>query len=274
MGCGAAGKWNELAEAMGLEQIGEDSNVAKTVVKYDEKFYDRMLKERYINYKGLLEDLKLRNPRPLPDDMVWRTVPAKIMNELKAVVTDGEYKALLLPAYMHGELVGGVRALMEDPGDKAVVKYKNSTGEWSRAKGLYPYDYAVKLLDQFEKEHGFRALALVEGARDSIILNCEGIPTMGLLGTQSWCTGKLDNILDLDLDFVLVVMDGDEAGRKAETMVWEAIRKLVTCRKMNLTRFNKEVSAERGKAVEVDPGNAPAWVIDEVWKQLHRRKGQ
>lgn len=275
MGCEARGKWNELAEALGLEPIGEDSNVAKTVVEYDNQFYDRLLEERFVSFKGLLRDLGLSKPRAIPNEMVWRTIPGEVLNKVKACLVNDEYgESLLLPSYMHGELVGGVRALMKDPKDKSVVKYKNSSGEWSRGKGLYPFDLCSKLLDEFEKKYGFRGLALVEGARDSLVLNCENIPTLGLLGTQSWCSGKLDNILELDPDFVLLVMDGDKAGRTAEEMIWPEVRKLVPCRKMNLTRFNREVSAELGKDVEVDPGNAPEWVISEIWRSLHRRKSQ
>lgn len=274
MGCEAAGGWNKLAEAMGLEPIGEDANVSKTVFKYEPEYFDGLLRERYTTFKSILEDLYLKNPQPVPKDMVWRTIPAAMLNRVKACTTEGKFDALFLPAYMHGEVVGGIRALMEDPGDKSIVKYKNSSGEWSRAKGLYPFDVCSEDLDKFEKDYGFRGLLLVEGARDSLCLNCEGMPTLGLLGTQSWCSGKLDSILDLDPDFVLVVMDGDGAGRTAEDMIWKDVRRLVPCRKMNLTRFNKEVSAKRGRPTEVDPGNAPPFVIEEIWRQLHRRKGQ
>ena len=272
MGCGAYGKWNDLAEALGLEQVNADANVAKTVFEYGKDVFDSMWRERYLNYAGLLEDLELTNPRPPADDFVWRTIPGDMLKKVKAVMVDGRFDALLLPAYMHGELVGGIRALMQDPGDKTVVKYKNSSGEWSRAKGLYPFDLCSKMMDDFEQEYGFRGLCLVEGARDSLVLCCEGMPTLGLLGTQSWCAGKFDNITDLDPDFVLLVMDGDAAGREAEQKIWEEVRKLLPCRKMNMSRFNKEVSAERGRKVEVDPGNAPQWVIEEIWKQLHKRK--
>lgn len=276
MGCEERGGWNKLAEALGLEQVGVDSNVSKMVMEYGTEFYDRLLKERYISFSGLMESLYVKNPKPIKDDLIWRSLPGEFLNKVKAChVTDSIHgPALLLPSYMYGELVGGVRALMKDPKDKAVVKYNNSPGEWSRAKGLYPFDLCAQLLDDFEEDYGFRGLALVEGARDSLVFNCESIPTLGLLGTQSWCSGKMDNILDLDPDFCLIVMDGDKAGREAEEKIWTEMKRLVPCRKMNLSRFNKEVSAEMERDVEVDPGNAPKWVLDEVWATLHKRKGQ
>lgn len=275
MGCGEAGGWNQLAEALGLEQVGVDANVAKTVLQYDPEFFNKLLRERYTSFAGTLKELGLTNPRPVPDDMVWRSIPASLLNRLKVCLVDGaEGESLFMPSYINENMVGGIRALMNDPGDKSIVKYKNSPGVWSRAKGLYPYDLCSSMLDKFEKKYGFRGLALVEGARDSLCLCAEGIPTVGLLGTQSWCAGKLDNILDLDPDFCLIVMDGDGAGREAEQKIWEAMKRLVPSRRMNLSRFNKEVSAELGKETEVDPGNALPWVIEEIWQQLHKRKSQ
>lgn len=273
LGCGEAGGWNQLAEAMNLAPVGDDV-VAKTVQEYDTKFYDSMLQERYVSYKGLLDDLEVAGPEPVEENTQWRTLPGNFLNSVKACRVKGSgwknkgEPYLFLPNYMNGELVGAVRAVMVDSGDKSVVKYKNSSGPWSRGKGLYPYDPVARSLDKFQQEYGFRGLALVEGARDSLCLNCEGIPTLGLLGTQSWCAAKMDNIWDLEPDFVLVCMDGDRSGREAEEKIWEEIRKLAPCRKMNLTRYNKEAG------YEVDPGNAPEGVISEIWKTLHRRKPQ
>jgi hypothetical protein len=271
MGCGESGGWNKLAEAMNLQPLGQDAAVFKQVQRYDADFYRRkVLDERFNTFSGLLEEMGLRKPNDIPEDMVWRTIPAKLLRKVRACRVTGVDRRpyLFLPTYVNEELVGGVRAVMEDTGDKTIVKYKNSDGEWSKQKGLYPYDTTSELLDKFEKKHGFRGLVIVEGARDALCWLCEGMPALGLLGTQSWTEVKRDYVLDLDPDFVLVCLDGDTAGRKSEEKVWADLKGLVPTRKMNLTRFNSECG------FDVDPGNAPEWVIKEVVRTLHRRKGQ
>lgn len=270
-GCGQAGNWNKLASAIGVAPIGEDNAVAKIVQTYDPSFYDNLLVEKYSTYGRVLEDLLVSSPQVIPDSFVWRTLPGSYLKQVGACLVTGtrdKLKYVFLPNYMNEELVGGIRAVITDTGEKSLIKYKNSSGLWSKSKGLYPYDPVCKALDVFEKEHGFRGLCLVEGARDSLVLNCEGMPTLGLLGTQSWGPLKLDNILDLGIDFCLVVMDGDTSGKSAEEKVWTDVKRLVACRKMNLSRFNKQ----EGHAV--DPGNASENVLEEVWNSLMRRKAQ
>lgn len=275
LGCGEKGNYAKLAEAMHLRPLGDDAYVYKEVPKYHEEVYRRRIQDTALtasaSLKELMNEMGLRKPRTLPEGMVWRTIPFDMLVSVGAcLVEDKRSKEdfLLLPAYMDDELVGGVRAVLKNTSDKSIVKYKNSDGEWSKEKGLYPYDYAACRLNEFEEKYGFRGIVIVEGARDSLCFNCEGMPSFGLLGTQSWSETKRDHVLDLDPDFVLVCLDGDKAGRKAETMIWESLKDVVPTRKMNLTRFNRECG------FDVDPGNAPSWVIDRIWKTLHSGNAQ
>ena len=267
LGCGKYGFWNTLAKEMGLEEVNQFNNVAKTAVKYETKFYDRLVEERHKGYKDLLGDLLLTEPSELPEKGKWRTIPYLFLKELRICQVKHFGKTnLFMPAYMGGELAGGIRAVVTPNGQKNELKYQNSSGEWSREKGLYPFDHVSKKMNEFEKDYGFRGLALVEGARDSLCMNCEGIPTLGLLGTQSWSIQKRDRVLDLDPDFIILVLDGDSAGAIAEDKIWKDLRGLVPCKKMALSRFSKALKRD------IDPGNAPPEVIQKIWETLHQRK--
>lgn len=271
LGCGEGGNWNKLAREMGLAEVDQFTNVSKTVVKYDRSYYDRnIIEDRHVSFRAVLEDLKLSNPTELPDEGTWRTLPFSFLKEVKACHAVGPNKTqfLFLPSYMNDEVVGGIRAVIKPSGEKSEVKYKNSSGEWSREKGLYPYDYVREKLESFNSRYGFRGLVLVEGARDSLCWNCEGMPTLGVLGTQSWCDGKKDRVLDLDPDFVLIATDGDPAGVQAEEKIWKDLKPVVPCRRLALSRFSKALQRK------IDPGNAPPEVVQAAWAALHKRKSQ
>ncbi len=279
MGCQERGDWNTLASALGLQTIDQHANVFKEVASYKENFYKQREQEqrsRYKKFDGLLAELKLENPKELPDKGVWRTLPHSYLKEVSIVstVATSEDKMnegaefLLMPCYVKKKLVGGVKAVVKPTGRPKEIKYLNSPGEWSSELGLYPYDPVSKAMSQFEDEYGFRGLVLVEGARDSLCFNLEGMPTLATLGTGSWSDSKRDLILDLDPDFVLVCMDGDPPGEKAEEAIWGELKKYLPSRKMCLTRFSRVAKKK------IDPGNAPKEVIDRVWETLHLRKPQ
>jgi DNA primase len=181
------------------------------------------------------------------------------------IATHAEYDTeyLFLPCTVGGELVGGIRAAME--GSNVKVKYKNSTGAWSRSHGLFPYDTSVNVMLENENVFGQKVMVLTEGPRDSLYLMERGIPAVSILGTQSWSIEKRDLLLDMDADFILICMDGDVAGRKAEKKVYASLKELASCKKMNITMFN----VTEGK--ELDPASSPDWLIDKIKKRLMKK---
>jgi hypothetical protein len=267
-GCGAHGKWNKLAEALGLRQIGQDDNVFSEVFTYDPEFFSRLTADtKFRSYDSVLEDLGLTDPTALPEKGEWRTLPNSFLAELGICsVKHKKFKTqyLFMPAYMKGKVVGGIRAAMTS---KAKIKYKNSPGDWSKGKGLYPYDFTAKMVDDFANQQGFRAVLLVEGARDAACACIEGFPALGILGTQSWCDEKLSNLLDLDPDLVMECFDGDVAGREAAKAIVPKIRRFVPVISANLSDAAEWLGEEK-----LDPGNAPEKVFKRMWTALLERR--
>jgi DNA primase len=150
---------------------------------------------------------------------------------------------------------------------QAKIKYLNSPGEWSKGKGLYPYDYTAKMMDEFAEAQGFRAVMLVEGARDAACACIEGFPALGILGTQSWCDEKMSNVLDLDPDIIMECFDGDSAGNEAAARITPKLRKLVPVISANLSD-----AAAWLKKDKLDPGNAPEKVFKRMWQALLERR--
>ena len=270
MGCGEHGGWRKLADALGLRT---PDNKGKAEV-YEEAFFNGRLDQH--DSPDIVPKDKIKDSLGLVaigrQDKEWRGLPASYLTDVGGELVEGKggNRFLYFPCSVDGVVVGGIRAMLDvKEGEKTIgVKYKNSPGEWSRNDGLYPYDYTAMLLDKFQKKHGFRGLCVVEGARDSLTLNYHGIPTVGILGTQSWGSIKHNRLLDLEPDFVLICMDGDNAGRKSELTLFNDMVSHLPCRRMNLTRFNSECG------FEVDPGNAPDWVIQEILKAVVRRRPQ
>lgn len=268
-GCGEHGDWNKLSAAVGLAPLNADHNVFSTAFEYDKEFYAKLTAaDKYKSIASVLADLSLNEPTPLPEEGVWRTLPYEFLTSLDACfVKSKEYdtRYLFLPCTIKGKVVGGIRAAMT--GSTAGIKYKNAPGSWSRSKGLYPYDRCAELMDKFQEAHGFRALVLVEGARDSLCLSIESFPTLGMLGTQSWCSAKLDNILDLDPDIIMMAMDGDSAGDDATAAITPQIRKFVPVVQANLTK-----AAQWLNKPNIDPGNAPENVLNRMWNALIEKR--
>lgn len=188
----------------------------------------------------------------------WRTISMRMLNKLGARLfmdrrTDNE-PVIFLPAYVNGNVVGGIKARVEKV--KGQLSYVESAGEWSMTQGLYPFDYAVELL----KRKKLRFVVLVEGPRDAIKLCARGIPALAILGTQKWSEAKRDLLLSLDLDLVILYMDGDSPGRKANKRLKAELTPYVTTKVLSLTALAKELGLE-----ELDPATVPREYMSDIW---------
>lgn len=270
-GCGEKGGWNKLAKEMGLRTIDEEDSGYGFASKYSTPH--NIVGDEKMTPENPLQStpatlLKLSKPRPVTSD--WRGIQFRLLRKVGAIsVFDRTLKerALYLPVLVKGEEVGGIRALMKGTDNPRIAKYKNAPGSWSRTHALYPYDYIESRLPKFQKKHGFSVVILVEGARDALSLISKGLPALGILGTTSWSEQKRELLLDLDPDFVLICMDGDKAGQKAEDLIYEDLSDWLPCQKMNLTRFNRVCG------YDVDPSNAPDLVINKIWKTIFKHFG-
>jgi len=262
-GCGKRAKWDELAPLIGLKPIKWS--------KPEEQF---ALKAVRFKRADKTEEREIRLT-DIPPDKVWRKIPTNLL--IKIGCRKGRFHYpdkgvdghawVYMPVLVHGELMGYTRARMKK--EKDAPSYINSPGGWVKDYGLFPYDYVVEIARKK------RYVILVEGQRDVLRLLLAGIPALAIMGTQSWSERKTRLLEMLDIDFVILMMDGDDAGIKAVEMIEPQVRKFVNTKVFSLTEKdspywpfrNKEEPAKvaKAKGVELwDPQNLPTWKLKEL----------
>ncbi len=219
-GCPAKGGWDDLAEALGL--VG---------------FAHRKPRDEFINFalldasgKGKVETLVMDKMefRDLPRNKLWRSIKTNLLIALgaricvvdKSDVMDkwgkpiGKLKpAVWLPVYIRGKLRGYIKARMKK--HETLPSYINASGAWSKTHGLFPFDYAVKVMH----DKGLKTMAAVEGPRDALHLLQRGIPAVCILGTQSWTEKKAKQLELAGVERLITIMDGDCAGKRATELI-------------------------------------------------------
>lgn len=105
---------------------------------------------------------------------------------------------------------------------------------------LFPWDFIRR------EFHHPKKVVLVEGQVDALSLINHGIPALAILGTNNWSTYKESMVVSAGFDCIMLMMDGDKSGRKAQKALYEALKPKVPC----LKRF----SCPEGK----DPATLPA----------------
>lgn len=251
-GCGASHKWDEFADKLGLKPIAYS--------KPTEMFTSSLRIKEDVEQ----EELKFFE---LPENKTWRGIKTNFLREVgaKRCVTQWGTSFVYLPVMARQRLRGYVKARMRKEEDKP--SYINSKGSWSQDAGLFLYDYAVREQPSY--------VVLVEGPRDGLRLNYLGIPTMSILGTQSW-SAKKSRLLELSgVTTVVLCMDGDDAGIAADTKITEHLTSFVKVRTFSLhgkdspyyAFRNEDEPSKAAKAKGVtlwDPGNMPLRKVREL----------
>lgn len=267
-GCGKKVTWNELAPVIGLKafahQKPKDEFLNLSFLPSDSDFSTQEQKE------------KIRFSK-LPRDKKWRGISTNLLIELgakKCEVCHPEHgwlkPKLYLPVIIRGKERGYIKARFRKHAE--YPSYINSTGQWSKTHGLFPYDTAVKLMRKLKT----KTIVLVEGPRDALRLISEGIPAMCILGTQSWTATKT-KVLELSgCTQVILMMDGDCAGiaatkklrKELKSMFDLKIVKLWAMRTSPYLQFNHlpepSKAAKKANVSLWDPGNSPVWILDKI----------
>jgi len=265
-GCGATSKWDDLAPRIGLKAFAHQ----KPSVQYTHKVLTKEDSE-----KRKKDNLTFS---PLPKNKLWRKIPTNLLIDIGAAVCKQSWsdeKFVFLPVEIRGELKGYIKArLKKIPGE---TSYINSTGGWSAQSGLFPYDYSVRMM----RAQGLNYLVLVEGPRDALRLLNLKIPAVAVLGTQSWSPVKSRNLELSGAKYVVLMMDGDDAGKRAEDLILPTLKGMMETRVFSLRgkdspyhEFEDEdepSKAAKSKGVTLwDPGNCPQSKIDQLSKMLRR----
>ncbi len=251
-GCGAAHPWDEFAEKIGLKPIAYSKPT-----------------EMFASSLRIREDLKPEKLEfsDLPANKVWRGIKTNFLVEVgaKKCVTEWGTPFVYLPVLARQRLRGYIKARMRKEADKP--SYINSKGNWSQDSGLFLYDYALR--------NQPKAVVLVEGPRDGLRLNYLGLPTISILGTQSWSARK-SRLLELSgVEYAVICMDGDDAGIEATKKIRDHLATFVKTETFSLCDAdspyhavrNEDEPSKAAKAQGVtlwDPGNMPLRKVKEL----------
>ena len=259
-GCSYGGPYDEWAKEAGLQPF--------VLQKPTEQFARNFLSE-------LIEDEEPEELAfsPLPEGKVWRGIKTDFLIEASCQVAQKfNTRYVYMPVVVLGEQRGYIKARMRKAEGKP--SYVNKKGGWSRSYGLFPFDFALRRQP--------KVIVLVEGPRDSLRLNAFGIPTMSILGTQSW-SDKKASLLDIGgVELAILAMDGDCAGIEAEATIRPSLEKLMQVHTFKLWGkdspywpYRKEEhpsKAAKAQGVDLwDPGNMPLEKLKELktlWERL------
>jgi Toprim domain/CHC2 zinc finger len=267
-GCGHKARWDELAPKIGLKPFAHQ----KPSVQYAHRVLTHTEEERKKK-----DDLKFS---PLPKNKLWRSIPTNVLISLGAKLCQQSWsdeKFVFLPVLIRKELKGYIKARLRKKAGE--TSYINASGGWSAKYGLFPYDYSVELMQYC----GSSVLVLVEGPRDALRLINKGLPAIAVLGTQSWSPVK-SRMLELSgASHIILMMDGDCAGKKAEELILPTLKGMVEVSTFSLRgedspyhQFADEdepTKAAKAAGVELwDPGNCPEWKLNQLLKMMRKIK--
>lgn len=265
-GCGATGRWNTLAEKKGLAQVKQSDHKKDRIANHDtETDRRRLLGTSRATLDTIAENEGYGFMLPFPEEQSWRRIPGWLLHKIGArLIYDkrNEDTAVILPVTVRGDVVGAVKATRV----KRELSYVTSgrvEDRWVRQSALFPIDYAVST-ELFSK---YRTLVIVEGPRDALRLLRHGIPTVAILGSQSWSARKRNLLLSFHPKHVILIMDSDTAGIKATKTIGADIDKYMRSKKWRLNRLARELGMDK-----VDPGNLPLEYVSALIKQIKSLK--
>lgn len=263
-GCGASAPWNEHSVKLGLKpwSYSKPSETYAPPLRIE----DRVDSDK--------EDLEFED---LPSGKVWRTIPTDFLIEIGArkvrpwYTNDAGSRYLsstayvYLPVFVLDTLRGYIKAQLRKK--EGAPSYINKKGRWSLDYGLFLYDYVAASKP--------KVIGLVEGPRDGLRLNYLGIPVVSILGTQSWSDRKSRLVELMGVEDVVLIMDGDCAGRAAVELIRPKLSKFVRVHDFDLTGpdspyhlfRNEDFPTKAAKAQGVslwDPGNMPLRKVKEL----------
>lgn len=285
MGCGRRAKWNEIAEIFGLKKFGRADSLkaSQDVPPTNLNMLDDQLLSKKVNKREEVRLFELTHEAAIQAAGIrvnkWRTFKLQFLSRVGVQLAyvrkfDPETRELSdwgryymhLPIIIRGKQRGYIKAQIDKPKDKAVPSYINSHGSWSLKYGLFPYDYTVQLM----KEKGLSTVILVEGPRDALRLLKYGLPALCIMGTQSWGSSKLRLLEFTGATRIILMMDGDTAGRKATRMITTGLDSNGNrvSPPLSTSFFVKTVRLWYADEPGLDPGNCPLDILRSVRKLL------
>lgn len=256
--CNKSAPWNELAEKLGLQKLDGKNTLPKNVPNMD--------------FKGIRESLLPSNHEDdsTRDDFdffdlqeeKWRGFHKDFLKGIGARLIYHDKSGrfyVWFPVIVNDKEVGYFRAQMKKDPNNEYPSYINKKGVWTKKYGLFPFDYAVRMMRRKE----FHTLVLVEGPRDALRLLRAGIPAVAIMGTGSWSNTKRHVIESAGVQRLILCFDGDAAGRKATHTIYPDLKMHLTVKVVRLWRVAAKLGLDK-----VDPCSAPTETIQQIKSSL------
>lgn len=276
-GCGTKASWNEISIKLGLVPFGPQ--------KPDTEYANSglLIGQDLVEDTGVVkEHMRFSD---LPVDRKWRGIPTQLLIDIGARLCQVKHEdhgwlkpKIYLPVLINKKLRGYIKARIKKHAD--FPSYINAKGQWSKTHGLFPYDTALKMSRRLKT----RTIVLVEGPRDALRLLMLGVPAMCILGTQSWTDTKT-KILELSgIQRVVLLMDGDDAGMEATTMLETRLESMFEVVPLKLWALkgspyiqfkNKREPSKSAKKAGValwDPCSMPEYIVSKIKKLYFQGK--
>ena len=206
--CGAKGPWSRLADRLGLES-GETYHPEDPFGSKWRASQRRARGEEEIQ-RSLFRGHLPAGSKPW-EHGPFRELPEKFLTKIGAMrVYDDRsdcYRIVFPIKNKIGTAIGSAARRLDK---EKLYPWINSPGPWAR-KTLYPIELLPKQFD---------AVVLVEGPYDALRLNYHGIPALSILGTQNWTEEKVSILQSRAVKRIIICMDGDRSGRKAEAEIF------------------------------------------------------
>jgi hypothetical protein len=243
--CPAHGDWNKLADALRLPRFEYGK---KTKIAENEDLFGFLAKElRQMQANQDSGPQVLMGTEDLPYNFTWRGFDRAFYQSLGARFywdKKRDINFLYLPITQFGKYQGyTICRLDRDP-----------TIDFPKYKTFADTSKCFLLYDQVPSS---APIVLVEGHFDAIRLFGLGIPAMCIFGTENWGDVKKAALLSKCPSKVLLLMDGDEAGRTATTQIFNSLRDALVPEVYYLP-------VTPGDDPKIDPGNMPEFFINEI----------
>ncbi|MFA5750405.1 MAG: toprim domain-containing protein [Candidatus Shapirobacteria bacterium] len=247
-GCDWRGTWNTIAEKLHLRGM-DDKQIDGDLQLMRE---DLHAMERKSQGAALPPSIDLA--RWAQD---WRGIPASILKQIPAYEWYDQLNCrqagyrILLPIAHQGVLLGWTARAISNQLDP---KYRNHAQPFAK-QAMFPMDYVATT---YEKT---KTVVLVEGPHDALAGATVGVPTLAILGTNNWSDWK-KSFLCMHYKTVVLLMDGDRAGRAAQVHIYDDLKDV-----MNVVPINLHDGDDPGSLLE-NPEKRYQWdwIASEVAK--------
>jgi DNA primase len=254
--CQKGSGWNELAAKLNATRnLGLEFWDAKESAKTPENAFHSLSKD----LQQLVKRQSIQYRKPVtegPWEGTWRGLTGSFLRSVGTeIYWDREFEEyrLYLPIHdIQNRLIGHVLARGENSDIPNKKKYLNSYG-FDADKYWYCLNY----------ERAPKALVIVEGPYDTLRFRSCGIPAIGALGAGQISSTKVIQVLAKGCRNIVLVLDADEAGRKA-TSEFNRQFSEAGCNVVDLNLSQYLTNPEE----KMDPGSCPDVVIEDLRRYL------